>query len=1534
LYEEEGKMTGSSLLGRGLLCAAAMMLAACGSSGDETGGTLPPPTDPVIAPVNQPPTADAGVEQVVLTGALVELNGSASDPDGLVVSAQWRQLSGPEVTLLQANTLTARFTAPQLTSAAELRFELEVTDNSGASATDQTTVRIELPPVDGNRPPVANAGSDQTVDAGAQVSLDGSASSDPDGVIVSFVWIQTAGPEVTLQNANGAVAQFIAPTAQTDSSLSFQLTVTDDLGVAASDTTTVTVLATENAPPLADAGPAQTVEAGEEVLLDGRGSSDADGDIEAFAWTQTSGPSVELLDAATATARFMAPALAEDTVLSFSLTVTDDRGASASDATTVTVLGTPEGSAGLNASCRTGENLDGNRSYQVTLNSNSNHRISFQVLEPASIDCDNASNGAHPLILQGHGFGGSRSTSGFGDYRNNGYTVISIDQRGFGDSSGTVRVMDPDFEGQDLVQILDWAERNLDYLAWRDRSLPGSPFTARPIGGASVADGANLLVGATGGSYGGGFQFLLHNVDTKNRLDALAPDIAWHDLRYSLNPGDVIKTAWDLLLVVGGEAGSYAPGLGNGDFPLHRGLDLFIKETLARGAALNEFPGESLEWFRYHSPSYWCALNDQPTMPYSAPRGAINPNSPLLGLIGNTPGSNTRADQPPVDVLLSQGMRDTLFNFNDAWWNYQCHRARGGDVRLITHQSGHILSDFLPIGGVPIVGDALEFQRPGGNGNCGSINRGQATRQWFDRQLRGIGNASALAGTQNAICMSLDDNDHVLIPEAHMLAPRAPQFPEGVSAYHEVGNVGASTIAQGVLAQALHLAGERATAIPLLTVTDTNGLIVAGIPRGDIRVSTPQTLNDLLCDVATLPLLRTGCDSIIFVGLGVRRAGGGDWQLIDDQIQPVRGLGRHEDVHFVGVAERLSFGDELALMIYGYHPQYLASFSRDPAIPVVNIAANLKLPLYAVNVQGQPDFTALPAASTAPILPPPSGCTDPDRSFIDPLCVASGAAQHVVRSVCDFIWLPGVCDAVAFSDPQYASFDDPNPDQPLFLAVGALHQHSGYSDGDPGSIPRDYYTAGRTGHNEHPDGSDSGVIIDFMISSEHSDNEKLPVTTSADCIGLLTGLADLADPSNLPGLLGSLLNPSGVVDLLQCSQVTETDHYHKWEATLRQAMEGTETEIVNGRVEYTGFTGLRGFEWTNDYYNHLNVYFSTNVVNAKVDGSYAGMDFMWRWLQKPVSSGGGADALVTFNHPGGLPKLTPFDGGLPHNELLQELLGGANWNDIAYVPEVDANVVGIEVNGGRHVPWYLLALYNGWHLGPVAAEDEHQRKWSSSQDGKTLMLTRGRSPRDYYFAMRNRRTIAITASLVQGQPGTRAQVPEILYWANGDSIQNGAPLGSILSDRAQHTLHVSVDGLPNNARVVLVGSAEGQNAPIPLGTAQNGRLQAQHVVAAPSSGEDWYFVFICPASESACGRNQNYLALTAPIWIGAHNPQQAATAAAQKNAGWHAIVDGRVAALSAPPVVTPLLTAGFGFGHRLAGHDHVGCEHFGALRRP
>ncbi|MEK6789068.1 MAG: alpha/beta fold hydrolase [Pseudomonadota bacterium] len=582
------------------------------------------------------------------------------------------------------------------------------------------------------------------------------------------------------------------------------------------------------------------------------------------------------------------------------------------------------------ASCARKANLTGGRHHQVILTSASGKDISFEVIEPKVINC----TVGNPLMLHGHGFGGSRTIDPSGSFlerlQNNGYAVISIDQRGFGESTGTVRVMDPNFEGQDLLQILDWAEKHLDYLA--QDTANRSDY--------------NLVAGSTGGSYGGMYQMLIHNTDPKHRLDVLTPDITPHDLRYSLNPGNAVKSAWVALLSAGGEAGASEKLVG--------GLDPVIKETLVRGLATNRIHDGALPFFYYHSVRYFTdakPASEQTPMDFlGAPLySGLNYDSGL--------GYDTPATKPlPVSILFTQGMRDTLFNFNDGWDNFRAYRALGGDVRLFTHETGHllpgtqtVLSQAGPLGaGINQITAQLqagglstpELQQPSGSSACGTTNREDTQLAFINEKLNPPNavavNAEALSRLEllkTKVCLSLGDKQAAWV---------------GFDQIENLNRVKAVAIPATTLPVPNSVLG--LTSVPQPTFIPLAGLpaarrTVAGIGRMQVTLALPSVpMNGCSISAAApaeFPI--RGCDAAVFVGWGARK-GSSAPRLLDEQVTPVRGLGTH-DVRMVGVADALADGEELGLLVYGYHLQYLTSISRDLLVPAVTISGTVDVPL-------------------------------------------------------------------------------------------------------------------------------------------------------------------------------------------------------------------------------------------------------------------------------------------------------------------------------------------------------------------------------------------------------------------------------------------------------------------------------------------------------------------------------------------------------------------------------------------------------------
>ncbi|MEW8624652.1 MAG: PKD domain-containing protein [Candidatus Thiodiazotropha sp.] len=185
-----------------------------------------------------------------------------------------------------------------------------------------------------NQVPIADAGVDQTAQLDSTVQLDGSASYDPDGAIVKYLWRQTGGAAVELNNSRIASPSFIATT---QGEIILNLTIEDENGARSSDVVYINV---GEATVVAVAG--DDGEGVEEsvIILDGGQSSASGGSIASYYWEQISGPSASIYWGNVNSARLSLwlPQVEVDTPISYRLTVVDDQGVSATDEITILVL--------------------------------------------------------------------------------------------------------------------------------------------------------------------------------------------------------------------------------------------------------------------------------------------------------------------------------------------------------------------------------------------------------------------------------------------------------------------------------------------------------------------------------------------------------------------------------------------------------------------------------------------------------------------------------------------------------------------------------------------------------------------------------------------------------------------------------------------------------------------------------------------------------------------------------------------------------------------------------------------------------------------------------------------------------------------------------------------------------------------------------------------------------------------------------------------------------------------------------------------
>lgn len=259
--------------------------------------------------------------------------------------------------------------------------------------------------------------------------------------------------------------------------------------------------------------------------------------------------------------------------------------------------------------------------------------ICFTLFRPAGATKDRPV----PMVLHSHGWGGSRTTdpSAFAYLTDAGFGVLSFDQRGFGESGGHAYIENPDVEGKDVQEIVDLVAAQ----DWVKKQKPGDP-----------------VLGAIGGSYGGGYQFVGAFSELRDkgatRFDALVPEITWSSLTESLFPQGVPRTEW-------------ASALTAASLPTDA-LPPIVLQGFAEAAATGNVPSYLYDFLEKNGPA-WHARQGR------------------------------RLDIP---VLFGQGETDNLFPLDQGLKNFAralTDKARARSI-FVGYNGGHTLPALVPAG--------------------------------------------------------------------------------------------------------------------------------------------------------------------------------------------------------------------------------------------------------------------------------------------------------------------------------------------------------------------------------------------------------------------------------------------------------------------------------------------------------------------------------------------------------------------------------------------------------------------------------------------------------------------------------------------------------------------------------------------------------------------------------------------------------------------------------------------------------------------
>ncbi|MDT8068261.1 MAG: PKD domain-containing protein [Terriglobia bacterium] len=332
------------------------------NSAPQGGTSNPVQLNIVTRPANQPPVANAGLDETVAVGSTVNLSGyGSSDGNGSPLTFQWTMASAPSgstATLSNASSPTPSFVADV---AGNYLVQLVVRNGTATSAPAIVTISTV------NSMPVANAGFNQTAKIGVTIQLDGTHSTDFDGNHLTYKWtlVSPSGSSAALSSTTSPQPTFVVDKAGT-----YQADLIVNDGIVDSHISRV-YIDTSNSAPIANAGRNQAVQVGATAHLDGSASSDFEGDPLTYSWAITSAPAGS--SAGLSNANSIRPTFVADKAGTYlvQLIVNDGTVNSVASTMTVSTVNTPPvASAGRDRTVTTGSDvlLDGSASTDANGN--------------------------------------------------------------------------------------------------------------------------------------------------------------------------------------------------------------------------------------------------------------------------------------------------------------------------------------------------------------------------------------------------------------------------------------------------------------------------------------------------------------------------------------------------------------------------------------------------------------------------------------------------------------------------------------------------------------------------------------------------------------------------------------------------------------------------------------------------------------------------------------------------------------------------------------------------------------------------------------------------------------------------------------------------------------------------------------------------------------------------------------------------------------------------------------------------------------